>query len=45
MGRIMLMRKVARIADIEGEKDQAIQLLSQLPLFPIFEYVDCRKRS
>lgn len=44
MGRVMLMRKVTRMAEMEGEKDQAAQLLSQVPLEAIFlSSVDCRK--
>lgn len=44
MGRVMLMRKVTRMAEMEGEKDQAVQLLSQVPLEAIFlSSVDCRK--
>jgi hypothetical protein len=35
-GRVMLMRKVTRMAEMEGEKDQAAQLLSQEPLAGIF---------
>lgn len=44
MGRVMLMRKVTRMAEMEGEKDHAAQLLSQVPLEAIFlSRVDCRK--
>ena len=32
MGKVMLIAKVTRIAEIEGEKDQAVQLLSQVLL-------------
>jgi hypothetical protein len=35
-GRVMLMRKVTRMAEMEGEKDQAAQLSSQEPLAGIF---------
>jgi hypothetical protein len=31
MGEIKLMRKVTRMAEMLGEKDQAVQLLSQEP--------------
>ena len=44
MGKVMLIRKVTRIAGIEGEKDQAVQLLSQVPLSAILIVrVGCRK--
>ena len=44
MGKVMLMAKVTRMADIEGEKDQAVQLSSQVPLSAMLEAsVDCRK--
>lgn len=44
MGRVMLIRKVTRMAEMEGEKDQAVQLLSQVPLEAIFlSSVGCRK--
>jgi len=44
MGKVMLMRKVTRIADMEGEKDQAVQLLSHEPLSAILVVsVGCRK--
>lgn len=44
IGKVMLIRKVTRIADIEGEKDQAVQLLSQVPLSAILVVrVGCRK--
>lgn len=40
----MLIRKVTRIADREGEKDQAVQLSSQVPLSAILVVsVVCRK--
>jgi hypothetical protein len=40
----MLMRKVTRIAGIEGEKDQAVQLSSQVPLSAMLAVcVACRK--
>lgn len=40
----MLIRKVTRIADIEGEKDQAVQLSSQVPLSAMLVVsVGCRK--
>jgi hypothetical protein len=32
MGRVMLMKKVTRMAEMEGEKAQAAQLSSQEPL-------------
>jgi hypothetical protein len=48
MGRVMLMKKVTRMAEMEGEKAQAAQLSSQEPLAGIFFRsscgVDCRKR-
>ena len=44
MGRVMLIAKVTRIADIEGEKDQAVQLSSQVPLSAMLVVsVSCRK--
>lgn len=40
----MLMKKVTRIADTEGEKDQAVQLSSQVPLSAMLVViVACRK--
>jgi hypothetical protein len=36
IGRVMLIRKVTRMAEMEGEKDQAAQLSSQEPLAGIF---------
>ena len=40
----MLMRKVTRIAGTEGEKDQAVQLSSQVPLSAILVVsIGCRK--
>ena len=42
----MLMRKVTRIADTEGENDQAVQLSSQVPLSAMLVVsVACRKSS
>lgn len=44
MGRVMLIAKVTRIADTEGEKDQAVQLSSQVPLSAMLVVsVGCRK--
>ena len=44
MGRVMLTRKVTRIAGIEPVKDQAVQLLSHEPSSAMLVVsVGCRK--
>jgi len=44
IGSVMLMRKVTRMAEIEGEKDQAAQLLSQVPSAAmLYVSVACRE--
>lgn len=44
MGRVTLMTKVTRMAEMEGEKDQAAQLSSHVPLAAMLvRSVVCRK--